>query len=280
MVTMKENVVVSLTSYGKRLNNLPIVLDTIYYQTLLPDIVVLNLANDEAVPRAVWEYLVSHNVEVNRVPDTKVYKKIVPTLKSHPNDIIISIDDDFIYPPQMIADFMDIHKKYPNNPISGNRVIFNGFQCHCGCASLTKKEFFGNLLDEIDDELMSNCPSDDLVYTFLSLASGHAYIRTQDQYFMNLAPCGNENSYSKEIVGDTGIENTFDYLIKRFGNKTVHPSYYVQGPYMGELLDELFEANIVFVKKDVEKNIRASYAYRLGKVLLKPFSWIRSNINL
>lgn len=104
-------------------------------------------------------------------------------------------------------------------------------------------------------------------------------IRTRDQYFMNLVPCGNDSSYSKEIVGDTGIENTFDYLVKRFGYKTMHPSSYVQDAYMAELLDDLFEKNMSFVKKDVEKTIRSSYAYRLGKFLVKPFSWIKSKTN-
>ena len=129
---MQERIIVTMTTYNKRIGNIPTVLDTIFKQTIHPDIVVINLAYEEIIPDKVQIYMETHNIEVNRVPDTKVYKKIVPTLKKYPDDCVINIDDDKLYPPEMIADFMDIHKKYPNNPISGNRQVFGGRQCHHG----------------------------------------------------------------------------------------------------------------------------------------------------
>ena len=42
--------------------------------------------------------------------------KIIPTLKLYPNDCIIGIDDDWLYPPTMIEDLWNTHIKYPNNP--------------------------------------------------------------------------------------------------------------------------------------------------------------------
>ena len=149
---VKERVIVSLTTYSKRIGNIPVVLDTIFAQTVPPDLVVLNLAYDEVIPEYVIKYIESHSIEVNRVPDTKVYKKLIPTLKKFPQDSIISIDDDFLYPSNMIEDFLHIHKLYPNNPISGNDVVQYGMQCHCGCASLMKYCFLGNEIDYIDDE--------------------------------------------------------------------------------------------------------------------------------
>ena len=129
---MQERIIITMTTYNKRIGNIPTVLDTIYAQTVIPDLVVINLAYEEVVPDKVQNYINAHNIEVNRVPDTKVYKKIVPTLKKYPNDCVINIDDDKLYPPEMIADFMDIHKKHPYNPISGNRQVFAGRQCHHG----------------------------------------------------------------------------------------------------------------------------------------------------
>lgn len=121
---MSEQIIISLTTYSRRFNNIPAVLDSIYGQTLLPDKVVLNLAIDETIPETVQSYISDHHIEVNRVPDTKVYKKLIPTLRKYPNDCIITIDDDFLYPENMIEDFMNIHEKYPHNPISGNRIVF------------------------------------------------------------------------------------------------------------------------------------------------------------
>ena len=83
----KNTVIVTLTSYGPRLGNLPTVLDTIYRQTVPPDLVVLNLARDEIIPIEVLNYLSEHNVEINRVDDTRVYKKLIPTLNSAINNI-------------------------------------------------------------------------------------------------------------------------------------------------------------------------------------------------
>ena len=68
----KERIIVTLTSYKPRLANLPTVLDTIFAQTLPPDIIVLNLAYDEVLPIDVSEYLETHNVDVLRVADTKI----------------------------------------------------------------------------------------------------------------------------------------------------------------------------------------------------------------
>ena len=76
---MDERIIVSMTTYSKRVANIPAVLDTIFAQTLLPDLVVINFAIDEVIPDNVQSYINSHNIELNRVPDTKVYKKIIPT---------------------------------------------------------------------------------------------------------------------------------------------------------------------------------------------------------
>ena len=212
---MKEKIIVSLTSYGKRLNNLPVVLDTMYAQTLPPDLVVLNLAYEEILPKDVENYLRSHNVEINRVADTKVYKKIIPTLKKYPDDCIICIDDDWLYPPQMIEDFMNIHKKYPNNPISGNKFIYKGMQCHCGCASLVKKEYFGEYLDLFDNDIYVNCKSDDVFYTYCAAKNNIPYVRTQNEYFLNMKSFNSIESYSN--CYPKCYVNTFDYLVRRFG---------------------------------------------------------------
>ena len=83
---MTERIIVSLTTWSKRIGNIPVVLDTIFNQTVQPDLVVLNLAHDEIIPEDVKHYINSHNIEINRVKDTKVYKKLIPTLKKYPND--------------------------------------------------------------------------------------------------------------------------------------------------------------------------------------------------
>ena len=210
-----NNIIVSLTTWHKRIYNVPIVIDSILSQTIRPDKIVINLAYDEVIPADLNNYLVKHRIEINRVEDTKVYKKFLPTLLRYPNACVINIDDDFIYPPTMIEEFVELHNKYPNNPISGNRHVLYGMQCHCGCASLVKKEYFGDYLIEVDKDLMSSCLSSDLVFTYIATITGHPYIRTKSMYYVNLPSIESNVAYSsfdfKQVLNDT-----YNYLRGRF----------------------------------------------------------------
>lgn len=269
----KERIIVSMTSWEKRFCNIPAVLNTIYSQTMVPDLVVLNLKNDVIMPQNIIDYLTSHSVIVNRVPYEKVYKKIIPTLKQYPNDCIISIDDDWLYPPTMIEDFWNTHLKYPNNPISGNREFINGYTCHCGCASLTKASFFENL-DLIDKDVMEHCPSDDTVYTYFATRSGHPYLWAKELYYTNMLPYNSIDCYtpSDSILDAVGI--SWEYLISRFGD--------IQ-PLEELLIQDKLLLNIIMGKKEFEiskaitegkSSVRASMAYKTGNFLLKPFLWL------
>ncbi|NMA32678.1 MAG: glycosyltransferase family 2 protein, partial [Alphaproteobacteria bacterium] len=42
------------------------------------------------------------------------YKKLIPTLRKFPEDIIVIADDDVIYPSDWLAQLIATHKKYPN----------------------------------------------------------------------------------------------------------------------------------------------------------------------
>ena len=270
---MQERVIVTMTSYGRRINNLPKVIDSIFNQTVQPNLIVLNLAYDEIIPRDVESYLKKQGIEINRVPDTKVYKKLIPTLKKHTEALVISIDDDFLYPPEMIEEFMRIHIKYPNFPISGNKVVYQGMQCHCGCASLTCAKFFGDYLSIIDDAMIKECPSDDILYTFFSTKSGHPYICTESEFFINMESYGEdaETGYSKAINNEIGIDKTYEYLIKRFGPIDTIVESYLNDSYIANIINHIHKNNLL----EQELKIRSSYPYRIGKFLFKPFLWLK-----
>ena len=260
----------SLTSYRPRLGNLPTVLDTIFAQTLPPDKVVLNLAFDEVLPVDVAEYIDEHNIEVYRVPDTKVYKKLIPTLKRYPYDAIISIDDDWLYPSGMIKDFVDTHKALPNNPISGNGDVVFETKCHCGCASLTKSVYWGEWLDLLDDAIIQHCPSDDMVYTYFSVKAGHPYVKTKGLYTTNMTSYNGEEAYSMEYP--TGVLDTYKYLTSRFG---ALPNFIESYIGSGPLADQIYNLHKT-IETDNGDDIRASMAFRIGKTITKPFQMVKT----
>lgn len=271
----KERIIVSLTTYSKRIGNIPTVLETIFNQTQKPDLVVLNLAFNESIPDDVQNYIESRPIEVNRVPDTKVFKKLIPTLKKYPNDIVISIDDDWLYPLEMIEDFFAIHKRYPNYPISGNKSAFCCMQCHCGCASLQKGSFLENYLNEIDNDLMSNCPSDDMVYTYLSNLAGHPYIRTQGLYFDNMKPFNAVNGYS-EMMSDQIIMQSYIYLQNRFGmvNGT---KLYMNDEYGNSIANDIInKSNCKYIKCKLElESVYKSKTFQIGRFITQPIRFLR-----
>ena len=268
---MQGKIIVSLTTYSKRIKNIPAVLDTIFSQTLPPDLVVLNLAHDEDVPQDVQNYIDSHSIEVNRVADTKVFKKLLPTLRKYPQDCIISIDDDWLYPKGMIADFMKVHERYPCCPISGNRIILFGRQCHCGCASLVKREYFGEGLDLIDDEVFRNCPSDDIVYTYFANKAGFSYIRTAEVYYKNMEPYNEGESYTVSEDGFDGIAKSYCYLEDRFGSVEAPLKSYISDPYIADLLHDIHSKDVLRKMEEVRQEIRSSMTYKIGRALVKPF---------
>lgn len=280
MQAKNNPIIVSLTTWSERIGNLPTVLDTIYSQTMPPDKVVLNLAYDEQVPDIVQEYLDAHGVEVFRLPDTKVFKKLVPTLRRYPNACVISIDDDWLYPEGMIADFVSTHKKYPNHPVSGNHEGYFGLQCHCGCASLTKAEHFGSYINHIDDELIAQCPSDDLVYTYFCSKAGHPYVRTQELYFTNMCPYNGVEGYSDSIANS--LMQTWDYLEARFGASTPCIEAYFSDNRIAQMLNDVVSKSIRMENRrtryQVEQEICSSKAFRLGCTLMQPLYRLKYSV--
>lgn len=271
----KEILIVSFTSWKPRFANIPIVLDTIFNQSYLPDKVVFNVADDDVLPDSLQSYLDAHNVEIFRVPDTKVFKKIIPTLRRYPDACIISIDDDRLYPSDMIKEFMDIHKKYPRFPISGNRVALFGYQGHNGCSSLVKAEFFGEYLYQIDDDLIKNCPGDDPVYAFLCTKAGHPYIRTINEYWENLPAVNPVESYTSNFCRLKELIQTRTYLEKRFGPIDAGLEAYAEDEYWASLFRDIEKAKF----RNAVEYVKNSHSYKLGNALINPFGTLKKLLN-
>ena len=268
-----ERIIVSLTTWEKRIDNIPTVLDTIFAQTTPPDLVVLNIKEDLLIPDWVLRYLTEHQVEINIVSLEKVYKKIIPTLKKYPDDCIINIDDDWLYPSTMIEDFWTIHLKYPNNPISGNREFIKGLTCHCGCASLTKASFFDNL-DLIDKDVMENCPSDDAVFTYFAARSNRPYVWTDGLYFINLEPFNPNEPYTESDLIVDAVGESWDYLVSRFGDIQPLEELLILDRMILNILQKKQEFEISKAISDGRRSVRSSSAYKTGNFLLKPFFWL------
>lgn len=108
--------IVSLTSYGKRLNTCYLAIISMMQQTLVPKKIILYIG-DESSNIKLNKKLLSlekYGLKIVRdVKDLKGHKKYYYAMKMFPESIIITIDDDCIYPKDTIENLINIHKKYP-----------------------------------------------------------------------------------------------------------------------------------------------------------------------
>jgi hypothetical protein len=101
----QENIIVSLTTYSKKIYDVFLVVESIFEQTLKPDKLILWLAEDEFKESDIPLLLKKQQergLEIAYCKDIKSYKKLIPTLQKYPEDIIITVDDDVMYPVDLI----------------------------------------------------------------------------------------------------------------------------------------------------------------------------------
>ncbi len=113
----KEKIIVSLTTHGDRIHSVHLAIESIARQTIKPDAVVLWLAEDKfsdhTLPVNIKQQQAS-GLSVKYCEDIRSYKKLIYTLKEYPDDVIITVDDDCIYPPDMIERLVGAHQRYPD----------------------------------------------------------------------------------------------------------------------------------------------------------------------
>lgn len=108
-------IVVSLTSYGKRLNSVCYAIESIMQQTKKANRIVLWLGEkdfDGIIPAAL-EKQKKRGLEIRRTKDIRSFTKIIPALKEFPNAAIVTIDDDIIYDFDVLSNIIE---SYLTNP--------------------------------------------------------------------------------------------------------------------------------------------------------------------
>ncbi len=112
-------VIISLTSIPSRLQTLDIVIKGLLSQSHPPQQIILwlNKALKENVPSRLTE-LEGGIFEVRYCEGTSSYRKLLPTLKLFPDSIIVTCDDDMIYPKNWLSHLYQGHLHYPMRVIS------------------------------------------------------------------------------------------------------------------------------------------------------------------
>lgn len=221
----KERIIISLTSWKKRIQNVCHVLNIILNNTIKPDMIVINLAVDEFpnmmkdLPTNLIKLINSNeNIKINWLKhNTKVWKKLIPTLYLYPNDLIIPIDDDFEYPNYFIETLYNDYVKYNKEyPISGNKITKYDMKCHCGCSSLLKSSFITKYINILNKEIF-DAGSSDIFYTFCAYINGISYKQSSKEFFYNMKTYNANDPYSSNS-STTKIIKTYEACQKAYRN--------------------------------------------------------------
>lgn len=138
---MNNKIIVSLTSWPKRIGNVAEVVKSLLKQDVEPDIIQINLSVDEFknkvddLPESLKDLLEKENrIEIEWVSGNDgVFKKIIPTLKKHQGEeyLLLSVDDDWIYRHDYIKRMVQYLNEYSSDSfclswsnVIGNRMIY------------------------------------------------------------------------------------------------------------------------------------------------------------
>lgn len=233
-----KRIIVSMTSWPKRIGNVKTVMETLLNQALKPDLIELNLSlaefpnKIEDLPSDLVEIINKNRcIEINWVErNDGVFKKIIPTLqKFHGEDYyLLSVDDDRLYRndyiQRMVWNIEDAGVdsfSLSNGLVIGNRQIYR--------STAFEPDIWEKLTQEVID-----CRIDDSYYEF--------YLKCKNKKLLNYQPvdiseiikpfnevCPNSSmtetgSYSYDVIAKSfAAMNKIDFFPKQVvipGKKT------------------------------------------------------------
>lgn len=119
----EREIIVSLTTYGKRLYDVAVTIESIMQGSMKPNKIILWLEEDmqdEILPITLQNQM-KRGLEVMYCKDIRSYKKLIPTLQKYSESIVITIDDDLLYHYDLVEKLVNTHKKFPKYIIA-NRI--------------------------------------------------------------------------------------------------------------------------------------------------------------
>lgn len=126
-----NDIIISLTSFPERIDEVPYTIYSLLNQSLKPCKVVLWLAIDEFpnkekdLPEKLLN-LKNNGLSIGWCNNLKSFKKLIPSLKEYPHNIIVTADDDIFYQKDWLKSLYDAYLNNPNSIICtrGRKIKF------------------------------------------------------------------------------------------------------------------------------------------------------------
>lgn len=118
-VKRTPRIIVSMTSYPKRISCVAKSVETLMDQTVKADEIILWLAKEQfpngmdSLPKDILA-LQKRGLSIKWCNDLRSHKKYYFAMKEFPEDIIVTVDDDLYYDKDMIERLYESHQKHPD----------------------------------------------------------------------------------------------------------------------------------------------------------------------
>ena len=119
--------IVSLTTYPARIDYVNITINTLLTQSLKPDKIILWLAEsqfpnkEKDLPEKLLK-LRDLGLTIDWCEDLKSYKKLLPTLRKYPDDIVVTVDDDAYYDRELLSSLYNAYLEN-GNYVYARRIV-------------------------------------------------------------------------------------------------------------------------------------------------------------
>ena len=112
----ESEVIVSLTTHGKRIYDVHAAIESIMQGSVKPNRIVLWISEDyrKTILPLTLQKQTKRGLEIRYCRDIRSYTKLVPALKEFPDASIITIDDDIIYPHDILECLINARKECPD----------------------------------------------------------------------------------------------------------------------------------------------------------------------
>lgn len=242
-----NDVVVSLTSFPARINDVWMTISSMLRQTYTPAKIILWLSKEQFhskqdLPNNLTR-LEGDVFEIRFVEsDIRSHKKYVYAFRDFPDMLVITVDDDIIYSPYLIESLVEEHKKHPDDVLcryakkinrgpDGKLLPYNKWKtldyiCDTdvffgsgGGTLFQPQKMFKDILNLDLSQTLTPLADDIWLNAMSRLAGLKTRLITRELYlFLNN---GNKISLSEQNVemqqNDVQLNNTMDYYIKSIG---------------------------------------------------------------
>ena len=245
----EDDVIVSLTSFPARINNLWIVVESLLRQSVRPQRIMIWLSKeqftDKSVPRNL-KSLEARGVEIKLVDgDIRSHKKYYYIFKERPNSKILLADDDIIYPSDMVERLLTIYDSSPHRKkiahVYGYEMKYNsdgelkpydswgacykpteGYNLFFGSGGgtlLKPSDLYADVINVETARLLAP-QADDVWLNAMARLGGCYYHKISNGPILSVQNRNNEtlaNSNLSENQNDVQIKNVIDYFQNMIG---------------------------------------------------------------